>query len=146
MGSFTSNPIYNFSAELCFLGGSTPEKRERTSRCSWRGSRDGDILVTDTHDRVMIVPSAGFRRTFGHGRFKVQCVVPSKCGRGRLRPGKGKEETAHWARTTDGRAGRARSAASRIEGCRIARPPTEWARWGEQSLLVVAGRTTVNYA
>ena len=106
-----------------------------------RGSRDGDILVTDTPDHALV----GFRRTFGHGRFKVQCDVSSKCGRGRgrLRPGKGKEETAHWARTTDGRtdgAGRTRSAASRIEGCRIARPPTEWARWGEQSLLVVARR------
>lgn len=89
-----------------------------------RGSRDGDILVTDTPDHALV----GFRRTFGHGRFKVQCDVSSKCGRGRLRPGKGKEETAHWARTTDGRtdgAGRTRSAASRIEGCRIARPPTE---------------------
>ena len=87
-----------------------------------RGSRDGDILVTDTPDHALV----GFRRTFGHGRFKVQCDVSSKCGRGRLRPGKGKEETAHWARTTDGRtdgAGRTRSAASRIEGCRIARPP-----------------------
>ena len=67
-----------------------------------RGSRDGDILVTDTPDHALV----GFRRTFGHGRFKVQCDVSSKCGRGRLRPGKGKEETAHWARTTDGRTDR----------------------------------------